>query len=71
MGFPPSTTNNEEQSNAALNSPELFVELVSLYFNYIHNIAHSVFHEPSFMHRLKHGKAPLVHVYAMCALAAR
>ncbi|KAJ5989307.1 C6 transcription factor [Penicillium waksmanii] len=56
---------------AALDSPELFVELVSLYFNYIHNIAHSVFHEPSFMRRLKHGNASLVHVYAMCALAAR
>ncbi|KAI9924929.1 hypothetical protein MW887_006335 [Aspergillus wentii] len=50
---------------------ELALELVSIYFRYIHNVAHTLFHEASFMMRLKQGRAFMVHVYAMCALAAR
>jgi hypothetical protein len=54
-----------------MGSQELFSELVSLYFHYIHNIAHTVFHEPSFMRRLQDGTVSMIHVYAICALAAR
>lgn len=54
-----------------LGSRELFGELVPLYFRFIHNIAHTMFHVPSFMHRLNEGNACRVHVLAMCALAAR
>lgn len=75
MTFPQSTTGedelNKKQRHGDLDSPELLSDLVCLYFRYIHNVAHSLFHEPSFMDRLKDGSASLIHVYAMCALAAR
>jgi hypothetical protein len=50
---------------------EVLLELVPLYFQYVHNIAHTIFHEPSFMQRLQEGKVSMTPVYAMCALAAR
>ncbi|KAL2820162.1 hypothetical protein BDW59DRAFT_164775 [Aspergillus cavernicola] len=55
----------------ALASREVCVELVNLYFRFIHDIPHTIFHQPSFLHRLNEGTAPMIHVYAMCALAAR
>lgn len=61
----------KEHGLGVLGSQELFLELVPLYFYYIHNIAHTIFHEPSFMRRLQDGRASMIHVYAMCALAAR
>ncbi|KAJ0415365.1 hypothetical protein BJY00DRAFT_266062 [Aspergillus carlsbadensis] len=54
-----------------LASRDLCVELVQTYFRFIHDIPHTIFHEPSFLRRLNDGTAPTVHVYAMCALAAR
>lgn len=61
----------EDNRLGVFGSRELLLELVPLYFQYVHNIAHTIFHEPSFMKRLQQGKAPLMQVYAMCALAAR
>lgn len=49
----------------------LKVELVELYFKYIHDQFHSLFHRPSFMLDLEQGTAPPVIVYAMMALSAR
>ncbi|GFF29083.1 uncharacterized transcriptional regulatory protein C1327.01c [Aspergillus udagawae] len=54
-----------------LATPALFLELVSLYFRSIHNVAHTLFHEASFMRLLNEGRASLMHVHAMCALVAR
>ncbi|KAG7140369.1 putative transcriptional regulatory protein like [Verticillium longisporum] len=48
--------------------PLLWVEL---YFKYIHDQLHSLFHRPSFMLDLHGGTAPLVLVYGMMALSAR
>jgi hypothetical protein len=62
---------DEDHVLGAFGSQGLVFELVPLYFQYVHNIAHTIFHEPSFMHRLHEGKASMTHVYAMCALAAR
>ncbi|KAF6824332.1 C6 transcription factor [Colletotrichum plurivorum] len=49
----------------------LCFELVELYFKYIHDQLHSLFHRPSFMLDLHEGNAPLVLVYGMMALSAR
>ena len=46
-------------------------ELVSLYFKYIHDKHHSLFHQPTFMELLGQGKVPEVLLCAMMALAAR
>ncbi|RDW58946.1 putative C6 transcription factor [Aspergillus mulundensis] len=54
-----------------LASRELCAELVQLYFRFIHDIAHTIFHEPTFLRRLYDGTAPMIQVYAMCGLAAR
>ncbi|KAL4874357.1 hypothetical protein BJY04DRAFT_212139 [Aspergillus karnatakaensis] len=48
-----------------LASPELCVELVHIYFRFIHDIPHTIFHEPTFMSRLEDGTAPTIHVYAI------
>ncbi|CAG7944798.1 unnamed protein product [Penicillium olsonii] len=50
---------------------EIYHDLVPLYFRYIHNVAHTMIHEASFRHRLQNGRASMLQVYAMCALAAR
>ncbi|CAG7985062.1 unnamed protein product [Penicillium nalgiovense] len=52
-------------------SREVFHDLVLLYFRFIHNVIHTMIHEASFMHQFKEGTASMIHVYAMCALAAR
>ncbi|KAL2862816.1 putative C6 transcription factor [Aspergillus lucknowensis] len=46
-------------------SQEVCVELVHIYFRYIHDIPHTIFHEPSFLRRLNEGTAPTIHIYAM------
>jgi arginyl-tRNA--protein-N-Asp/Glu arginylyltransferase len=46
-------------------------ELVNLYFTYIHDKHHSLFHQPTFMELLGQGKVPDVLLCAMMALAAR
>ena len=49
----------------------LCIELVELYFRYIHDQFHSLFHKTSFLNDLEHGQAPMVLVYGMMALSAR
>ncbi|KAB8276801.1 hypothetical protein BDV30DRAFT_224126 [Aspergillus minisclerotigenes] len=61
----------EPDFSEALKTHEVLHELVGLYFRHIHNIAHTMFHEPSFMHHMREGTASMKHVYGMCALAAR
>ncbi|CRK08648.1 hypothetical protein BN1723_008993 [Verticillium longisporum] len=56
---------------AAVQDKALCFELVELYFKYIHDQLHSLFHRPSFMLDLHEGTAPLVLVYGMMALSAR
>ncbi|KAL4798491.1 hypothetical protein BDV19DRAFT_377018 [Aspergillus venezuelensis] len=64
-------SNASDDTTTELISRQLSIELVSLYFHYIHDIPHTIFHEPTFMRRINDGTAPMVHIYAMCALAAR
>lgn len=49
----------------------LQVDLVNLYFDYVHDQFHSLFHHPTFREDVKQRRAPLVIVYAMMALSAR
>ncbi|KAL5344027.1 hypothetical protein BJX70DRAFT_352417 [Aspergillus crustosus] len=67
----PRLSGSSEDRLGALASPGLCADLVHLYFRFIHNIPHTIFHEPTFLRRLDDSTAPTVHVYAMCALAAR
>ncbi|KAL4972417.1 hypothetical protein BDW66DRAFT_162904 [Aspergillus desertorum] len=48
-----------------LASQEICFELVQLYFRFIHDIAHTIFHEPTFLRRLYDGTAPMIQVYAI------
>ena len=49
----------------------LCVELVKLYFNYVHDQFHTLFHQPSFMEDVTSGQAPPVLLFGMLALSAR
>jgi Fungal specific transcription factor domain len=55
------------------NFPEQSVcdELVDLYFDYLHDKQHSLFHRPSFVADQRKGHAPPMIVAAMMALSAR
>ncbi|KAL4983693.1 hypothetical protein BDW68DRAFT_194215 [Aspergillus falconensis] len=57
--------NVSEVPLGGLASREIWVELVHLYFRFIHDIAHTVFHEPTFLRRLYDGTAPMIQVYAI------
>lgn len=46
-------------------------ELVNLYFQYIHDTFHSIFHRPSLMDDVRHGVAPRVVLLSIISLAAR
>lgn len=50
---------------------ELRLELVSLYFDYIHDQFHSMYHRPSFMDDVMHCRVPAILQYAVFALSAR
>lgn len=50
---------------------ELQVELVGLYFDYIHDQFHSIFHPPTMTELVRRGKAPTILVLGMMALSAR
>ncbi|KAL4916145.1 hypothetical protein BDW62DRAFT_109510 [Aspergillus aurantiobrunneus] len=77
VGRCPPTAESRGPSDASkdplggLASREIWVELVHLYFRFIHDIPHTIFHVPTFLRRVDDGTAPMLHVYAMCALAAR
>lgn len=59
------------QRSPLVTTPTVLLELVSLYFRFVHNVAHTLFHEASFIRRFNEGRASLLHVHAMCALSAR
>lgn len=54
-----------------LPSRPLCIELVGLYFRYIHDTFHSLFHQPSVMQDVADGTIPKVHLFAMISLSAR
>ncbi|KAK2602028.1 hypothetical protein QQS21_004455 [Conoideocrella luteorostrata] len=62
---------NATSASVGIWDKSVCVELVDLYFTYIHDQFHSMFHRPSFMLDLQQNKAPNVIVYAMMATAAR
>ncbi|KAG9231326.1 hypothetical protein BJ875DRAFT_383184, partial [Amylocarpus encephaloides] len=45
--------------------------LVQLYFDYIHNQFHTLFHPPTFLEDVSEDRVPHVLLYSMCALSAR
>ncbi|OQE29812.1 hypothetical protein PENSTE_c002G04501 [Penicillium steckii] len=49
----------------------LCTELVQLYFDYVHDQFHTLFHQPTFMNDLSQHKAPPILVHGMMALSAR
>jgi hypothetical protein len=73
------TSTPEQISYAAQNSTDqctlpdqsLCAELVQLYFEYVHDKFHSLFHRPSFMEDVRNGQAPDILLYGMLALSAR
>jgi hypothetical protein len=52
-------------------SPALCEELVNLYFRYIHDTFHSLFHKPSLIDDLRAGTIPQVILLAIISLSAR
>ncbi|KAL4888461.1 hypothetical protein BDV59DRAFT_196505 [Aspergillus ambiguus] len=52
-------------------SRDFRIELVSLYFRFIHNVAHSLFHEISFMRSIYEERESTLLVLFMAALSAR
>jgi len=52
-------------------SRELCVELVHLYFDFIHDQFHTLFHRPTFVEDVENDRAPPVITFAMMALSAR
>lgn len=61
------------RSKSTVEIPPLEVcsELLSLYFDYIHDQFHSLFHRPSLEADLANGNVPMVILYAIVGLAAR
>ncbi|OQV05348.1 Fungal specific transcription factor domain-containing protein [Cladophialophora immunda] len=54
-----------------LPSQPLCIDLVELYFRYIHDTFHSLFHPPSVMEDVINGTIPRVLLFAMISLSAR
>lgn len=49
----------------------LVLELVALYFDFIHDQFHSLFHRPSFLEDVLHERVPPVILNGMMAMSAR
>jgi hypothetical protein len=47
------------------------MELLGLYFNFIHDQFHSIFHRPSLEEDVLQGTAPPIILYGIMALSAR
>lgn len=68
----PAVLSSEEHAEVALLPPyNIRRELVLLYFKYVHDKHHSLFHQPSVEAELENGLVPEVLLYAMMALGAR
>lgn len=59
------------EGECTLPDQSLCIELVQLYFDYVHDKFHSLFHRPSLMEDLRRGQAPDHLIYGMLALSAR
>lgn len=64
---------SHKEGRQSIQSPDqsLCAELVRLYFNYVHDQFHTLFHQPSFEKDMARGKAPRILLYGMMALSAR
>jgi hypothetical protein len=72
VGESADTTLAEERDNAQLLSDlSLCEELVSLYFRYIHDKFHSIFHRPRLMESVANRTVPKIILYAIASLSAR
>lgn len=75
------TLPRESQSNSSTYQSEfdpspipcmtLRLELVNLYFEYIHDQFHSIYHRPSFIEDVASERAPKIVLFAMLALSSR
>lgn len=66
-----STVYREGMGSSNPSSQSLCAELVKLYFDYVHDQFHSLFHQPSFEKEMNRGEAPRILLYGMMALSAR
>lgn len=62
---------SKQIDNCPLPTKSLCAELVQLYFDYIHDQFHTLFHPPSFVEDINRGQAPRILIYGMMALSAR
>jgi hypothetical protein len=62
---------SEDSQGVLLPAYSLRKDFVLLYFQYVHDKHHSLFHQPSVEVELENGKVPDVLLYAMMALGAR
>jgi hypothetical protein len=60
-----------QTDNCPLPTKSLCTELVQLYFDYVHDQFHTLFHPPSFMEDMNRGQTPRILLYGMIALSAR
>lgn len=60
-----------ESEVCTLPDQPLCADLVKLYFDYVHDKFHSLFHRPSLMEDMLQGEAPEILIYGMLALSAR
>lgn len=49
----------------------LCIELVELYFDYVHDKFHSLFHRPSLIDDIRRGATPEILIHGILALSAR
>jgi hypothetical protein len=62
---------DELEGDCTLPNQTICTELVQLYFDYVHDKFHSLFHRPSLLEDLRRGQAPDHLIYGMLALSAR
>jgi Fungal specific transcription factor domain. len=60
-----------QTDSCSLPTKSLCAELVQLYFDYVHDQFHTLFHPPSFVEEMNRGQAPRILLYGMMALSAR
>lgn len=79
VSVPKESSTPEESITGTVSIPEkctlpdqpLCTELVELYFDYVHDKFHSLFHRPSLIEDIRRGQAPENLLYGILALSAR
>ncbi|KAJ5686840.1 hypothetical protein N7536_009459 [Penicillium majusculum] len=79
LSVPKGSSTPEESTAGTVSLPEkctlpdqpLCTELVELYFDYVHDKFHSLFHRPSLIEDIRRGQAPENLIYGILALSAR